>query len=107
MRGRKMRMVSRINEFRGELERNIEQKLWKAGFYVEGDAKRMVPVDTGNLRSSIHTTVSNLTATIGSKVFYAPFVELGTVKMYPRPYLRPAFENNRSKIASLFNAGSI
>jgi hypothetical protein len=35
---------------------------------------------------------------VGSAVEYAAFVELGTVYMEPRPYLRPALEAARSTI---------
>lgn len=34
-------------------------------------------------------------ADVGSAVFYAPFVELGTSRMKARPYLRPALESAR------------
>lgn len=55
-------------------------------------------VRTGTLRNSItHTSPvedsdGKRSVYIGTNVFYAPFVELGTVKMAARPYLRPAVE---------------
>jgi len=44
----------------------------------------------------------DLTGVVGTNVEYAGYLELGTVKMKPRPYLRPALEKNRSKILGLF-----
>ena len=44
------------------------------------------------------------TVYVGTNVEYAPYIELGTSKMSARPYLRPAFENNRDKIQRAFAA---
>lgn len=38
---------------------------------------------------------------IGTNVEYAPFVELGTVNMDPKPFLRPAAEENADKYEKL------
>lgn len=38
---------------------------------------------------------------IGTNVEYAPYVELGTVNMDPRPFLRPAAEENADKYKKL------
>lgn len=56
--------------------------LEKCGLTAEGYAKRLCPVDTGNLRNSITHTVDEEepAAYIGSNVEYAAYVELGTGK---------------------------
>ena len=41
---------------------------------------------------------------IGSNVEYAPYVELGTVKMPPRPYLRPAATDHKAEYEALMKA---
>lgn len=55
-------------------------------------ARRIVPVDTGFLRDSI--LVNRLEEAAGwsieVKAPYASFVEYGTRKMRPQPFLRPA-----------------
>ena len=38
-----------------------------------------------------------ITAEVGSPVFYAGFVELGTEKKSARPYLRPAVDENQEQ----------
>jgi len=74
----------------------------KACLMVERDAKILCPVDTGRLRSSITHEIEGTTGRVGTNVEYALFLELGTEKMSPRPYLRPALHNNEKKILQLF-----
>lgn len=38
---------------------------------------------------------------IGTNVEYAPYVEMGTVKMKPKPYLKPAIANNAAEYKSI------
>ena len=56
--------------------------LEKCGLTAEGYAKKLCPVDTGNLRNSITYTVDEEepAAYIGSNAEYAAYVELGTGK---------------------------
>ena len=74
------------------LEKAINNGLTAIGMTAEGHAKRQTPVDTGRLRNSItHAVKAEEKAVyIGTNVEYAPFVELGTVKMRERPFLKPA-----------------
>lgn len=87
-----------------EVDRLIKAKLSIAALMVERTAKQTCPVRTGTLKRSITHKVEKRSAAIGSNVEYAPFLELGTSKMSPRPFLRPALEANRNKIEQLFGA---
>lgn len=109
---------------------DVKRPLTEAGLLVEAEAKKKCPVDTGYLRSSIKSEVSGNTATIGTDVEYAPYVEFGTglfakegdgrqdvpwvykdeegnyhstVGIHPQPYLLPALDENRDAIRDIFD----
>lgn len=83
-------------------ETSLEKAVLKGALKVEGSAKRRCPVDTGYLRASIsHQLLQNgkePVALVGTNVEYAPYIEHGTSKQSPQPYLRPAFEENIAEI---------
>lgn len=74
--------------------RQAQRAVAKAAYDVEAKAKQAAPVDTGALRSSISTslTADSLTADIGPTVHYGIYLELGTRRMAPRPYMEPALD---------------
>lgn len=76
----------------------VPRFLEEASIIVQADAKRQVPVDTGNLRGSISRQIKGNTAIVGSNVEYAEHVEYGTRHMQSRPYMRPAIDNNRKDL---------
>lgn len=59
--------------------------LEKCGLTAEGYAKKLCPVDTGNLRNSITHQVDEEEPAvyIGTNSEYAAYVELGTGQYYP------------------------
>lgn len=57
---------------------------------IQKKAKRVVPVDTGELKSEINPYSVNKEHGVAANTEYAAFVELGTSKMAAQPYLRPA-----------------
>ncbi len=68
--------------------------------------------DAGALRDSIRAVRlygddrKNIRVYAGSrKVFYARFVERGTVKMKKRPYLRPALSSSKPEIKRILLYG--
>lgn len=71
-----------LGQLTDELRRGLERGLLRAALHVEGAAKDNVTpfTRTGRLRSSITHALDagKLTATIGTKVSYAPHVEFGT-----------------------------
>lgn len=63
----------------------------KSAHDIEAHAKQNAPVRTGFLRNSIQASQDddlNWTVEVGAE--YGIFLEFGTVKMTPRPYLIPA-----------------
>ena len=76
---------------------NAEQAVVKTLSDINGQAKQLVRVDTGNLKNSISTEMeSRLAGTTGARdVLYAIYQEYGTYKMSGKPYMRPAAEQAR------------
>ena len=79
-----------------QVEEAIDQAIAKAltmiGQQAEGYAKLICPVDTGRLRNSITNAIDTEANAvyIGTNVEYGPYVELGTSRRHPHPYLKPA-----------------
>ena len=60
--------------------------------------------DTGYLANNIYLEIDTdgLGADVESRAEYSEFLEFGTSKMLPRPFLQPALEANRRKIIQMF-----
>ena len=86
------------------LEQAKQRGLEAIGLAAEGHAKKSAPVDTGRLRNSIAHAVKGDAAYIGTNVEYAPYVELGTSRQAPKPYLRPAATQHGSEYKALMQA---
>lgn len=62
---------------------------------IAADAKIAAPVDTGFLRASITTEMQSPTeGEVGPEANYGIYLELGTFRMAPKPYLMPAAERH-------------
>lgn len=68
----------------------------KNGHDVVSTAQQHVPVDTGFLKSSISVDfdADRLGYEAGPTALYGGYVELGTTRMAPQPYLFPAFDQH-------------
>lgn len=85
-------------------QKDAKQEALHAGsVLVQGQASLNVPVDTGNLRSSIDYEVGSDDAAIFTPVEYAEAVEMGTSRQSPQPFLRPALSNSESTLIKLFS----
>lgn len=92
--------INELLEIRADNRREVAEAIDKAvaaaleemGLACEGYAKLACPVDTGRLRSSVThmTKPSDDAVYVGTNVEYGPYVELGTVHMEARPFLKPA-----------------
>ena len=62
------------------------------GATIAEEARRLCPVDTGQLKASIGYIVrpSDMTVQVYADKSYAIFVEYGTSRMAAQPFLRPA-----------------
>ena len=124
-------IIERFNNLADEAE--IEKALGKACALVERSAKEKAPKDNGELRRSITSKVENNEGIVFTPLKYAPYVEFGTglfaeeggrkdvpwcyqddegewhstSGMKPRPYMRPALEENREEILSILKESLI
>lgn len=93
----------------GRLIDDIADAVEQAAATVQRLARERVPVRTGDLARSIDVTVegpsraASLTVSIGSDLQYAPYVEHGTFRSQPRPFLGPAFEEGQSELRRLID----
>ncbi|MGI6756035.1 MAG: HK97-gp10 family putative phage morphogenesis protein [Atopobiaceae bacterium] len=98
--------VDNTELFSTELHGKLAAALEAVGLAAEGYAKRLCPVDTGRLRNSITHVVngSDSSVVIGTNVEYAKYVEEGTSRQKPQPYLTPAATEHITQYAKLFKA---
>ena len=96
-------MAVEIHDNSKEVSENIKAALLRGletcGLVAEGYAKKLAPVDTGNLRNSITHTVDEEepAAYIGTNVEYAPYVCLGTIHTNAQPFLKPAVNDYKDE----------
>lgn len=90
----KLKGVEKNNQRLSKVESYCKQEVINgvnraAGIVLAG-AKTFCPVDTGNLRNSIHlepaTATDDITATVKTATEYAAFVEFGTGRRGGYPY---------------------
>ncbi|MFI6296856.1 HK97-gp10 family putative phage morphogenesis protein [Nonomuraea sp. NPDC050790] len=72
----------------------VKAAVKKTGFDTVAGAQTLAPVDTGNLKNSIGVDFDpdGYGFEAGATASYAGYVEHGTSKMAPKPYLGPAFD---------------
>jgi HK97 gp10 family phage protein len=92
------------------LKSAIDRAMDDIGDRCAGHAQDHATVDTGNMRASIiHEREGEATEVIGPSdsaapykpVGYAKYVELGTQRQSPQPFLRPAAENYFSEYVAI------
>ena len=91
------RLVAQLDDKADGMDSRTGMVVRKALFDIERGAKQRAPVDTGFLRNSIvtHLSIANMRANGGEVVAeadYSVFVEYGTSRMAPQPFMNPALE---------------
>lgn len=110
-----------LTQLPDEIAKKVVEQTVRAGAKVVLDAAKLkVPVRTGRLKKSLsikkntaafknygsvkYAVGANLSARKGTTAPHAHLVEFGTVKTAAKPFLRPALEENREKVFSVFRS---
>lgn len=96
-----MGIVSHKKEVQEAFDKQIEKALMIIGMTAERYAVEACPKDTGRLANSITHQVGDKEVTISTNVEYSVYVELGTSKQKPQPYLAPAVVNHLDEYSAI------
>lgn len=118
-------MDQRFDRIEKSVRRRQTQIAEQAAEIVAEEARRLVPVLTGELRDSIIVSATRLGGAfkmdmrtdgvvrfyVGPKKggghpdgFYGHMVEFGTINAGPHPFMRPAFDNTRGQVLKFMAA---
>ena len=94
-----LKLSADLGKASAEVTRRAQVVVRKTAADIEASGKRNAPVDTGHLRGSISTTTSigGLSAEIGPTASYGAYVEFGTRRMRPQPFMGPAADQHFSE----------
>jgi len=81
-----------VARFDAEMQRQVHEQLAEWADSVKNEAKRLVPVRTGYLRSTIFARIQEWTAEVGAEAAYAANVEFGARYAAAQPFLQPAVQ---------------
>jgi HK97 gp10 family phage protein len=99
--------IAQLNRALEELAKlDMEVVVSQPLLLIERETKRNAPVDTGKLRASYATQITEsskdkVVGIVGTDTEYAPFVEFGTRHQQPRPHLRPAYDSQEEDVLKL------
>ena len=82
------------------VRRDIEGALERAADDLVARARALAPVETGELRDSIRASGSGMEVTVSATAPHAIYVEHGTRKMGPRPFMGPATDAVEPKLVA-------
>lgn len=97
---------SNAEQIEAAMDKATAKALTMIGQKAEGYAKMNCPTRTGRLKNSI-TNVIDMEANevyIGTNVEYGPYVELGTSRRSPHPYLRPAAADHADEYRAILKS---
>lgn len=81
-------LLNKLNKLGGNVEETLYNSISKQTKFIQGEAKELCPVDTGDLRNSIKAnTIKNkgeIVGTVSTNSDHAAFVEFGTGKVGER-----------------------
>lgn len=103
----KRAIVGMAEKVRGDAIKSIHRGPKTGTVYVRGSGRNLSKrhrasapgeapaTDTGNLVGTVFTKVEETQGEVGFTAPYGYWLEYGTLKMKPRPFLNPALEKNK------------
>jgi len=100
-------VAATAQKVRGDAIKSVQRGVKSGVVYTRSSGQNLSPrhqssapgqapaTDTGTLVSSIKAESKDLTGRVYSDLEYAFWLEFGTLKMEPRPYLNPALMGNQ------------
>ena len=97
------RLLAKVRKAKQEVYREVMGELLIGAKEIQSNAREIVPVDNGQLQDSIVTDPVEDGFKVGTNSDYRNYIEFGKPQGTgpnggPRPYLRPAFHNNKENI---------
>jgi len=97
------RLRVKLQVAKQQVYRRVMGELLIGAKEIQSNAREIVPVKNGHLQDSIVTDPVEDGFTVGTNSDYRNYIEFGEPQGTgpnggPRPYLRPAFHNNKEKI---------
>lgn len=91
------RLADRMLNAIPAVQRAIEGAVEKAVDEIHTDATSAAPVLTGELKGSIEKEVDGTHGRVFTELRYAQYVEFGTYKDQPQPFMTPAGDKQQRK----------
>jgi len=93
----------------------FEQRMWATVTLLAAESRRIVPIDTGNLKGSLIEGVSKSGehGHYGSNKIWAgeapvPYaINVEAYSRHPQPYLRPPLETRRHEVQAIWGGGKM
>lgn len=96
-------LAARLHTYGKQVEQNAKRSMRDGGNpHVPSNPGEPPHIDTKTLHESITTETQRMPngeveTRVGTNVAYGRYLEIGTSKMKPRPWLRPALQGIRKK----------
>jgi len=107
-------LEEKLSNLEEKLSEALDDALDEIAEKIRDDAEGFAPVDTGALRKTIRIEKKGklkvsvvaggggvINPKTGREVDYASYVEFGTSRMSPQPYMQPALEKNMNEISKI------
>lgn len=106
--------VSQLLAYAAELEaagnaglNAVDKVITDYGDKVATSARALVPVLTGTLKGSIRVVPGAHRVEVEATEYYAQFVEFGTSKMAPEPFMEPALAEHEGGFADALGDAAV